>query len=58
MVLNGTSPPVVLTTPGLRMDVADVKSERASNLTDSHWDANVGLGDDNLPEVPPDGMHK
>jgi hypothetical protein len=32
-----------------------VASKLADEATDNHWDANVGLPDDKLPEVPPDG---
>jgi hypothetical protein len=47
---------VPLATQPLVMDVASVASEAADNATDGLWSATVGLPDDRLPEVPPDGM--
>jgi hypothetical protein len=37
------------------MDVASVASEAADNATDGLWSATLGLPDDKLPEMPPDG---
>lgn len=48
--------PVILTTPGLRMAIDDVVSDQASSLTDDQWDAESEYGDDEEPEVPPDGI--
>ena len=47
---------VVLTTSGLTVDIANVRSELARNATDDRWGPFDGLSDDILPEVPPDGQ--
>ncbi|GMH44585.1 hypothetical protein BSKO_12537 [Bryopsis sp. KO-2023] len=55
---EGNPGSVILSTPSLRMDIRNVKSEKAANLTDNRWDPNAGLMSDILPEVPPDGVIK
>lgn len=35
--------------------MGQISSSRSTNLTDGLWDAETGLNDDKLPEVPPDG---
>lgn len=42
-------------TSPLQVTVLGVGSLGALDRTDGHWDATVGLEDENLPEVPPDG---
>lgn len=48
-------PRVKITTGPLRVTILGVGSLGALQLTDDHWDAQLGLEDENLPEVPPDG---
>jgi hypothetical protein len=55
LVLDSMSASVSLETQPLVMDVASVASEAADNATDGLWSATLGLPDDKLPEVPPDG---
>ncbi|MEW5301344.1 MAG: hypothetical protein WDW36_004208 [Sanguina aurantia] len=54
---NLTSPPLVqLTSPPLSMWLGSITSQKASNLTGGMWDPQTGMGNDTLPEVPPDGV--
>jgi hypothetical protein len=55
LLLDSMSASVPLATQPLVMDVASVASEAADNATDGLWSATLGLPDDQLPEVPPDG---
>ena len=48
-------PSVVLTTSGMSMSLSSVISAKAEELTDQQWDANLGLEENEQPEVPPDG---
>lgn len=54
-MLDGLSPSVRLATQPLSISVTSISSEAASIATDNQWSATVGLPDDDLPEVPPDG---
>lgn len=45
---------IVLFTTSLAINIVDISSSSAQNLTDGVWDANIGTEDDKLPEVPPD----
>lgn len=53
--LDGIPNRVELRTPSLRATLIGVGSAEALRLTDEHWDGQIGLDDDRLPEVPPDG---
>ncbi|KAF6261957.1 hypothetical protein COO60DRAFT_1458856 [Scenedesmus sp. NREL 46B-D3] len=55
LVLGSISASVPLATQPLVMDVASVVSKAADSATDGLWGALIGLPDDKLPEVPPDG---
>ncbi|GMH43110.1 hypothetical protein BSKO_11032 [Bryopsis sp. KO-2023] len=46
---------IKITSPPLQVTILGVGSLEALDLADGHWDAQKGLGDDLLPEVPPDG---
>mmetsp|Transcript_14647 Transcript_14647/g.36469 ORF Transcript_14647/g.36469 Transcript_14647/m.36469 type:complete len:2268 (-) Transcript_14647:639-7442(-) len=53
--LIGAPAPQQLATTPLTASVSGVLSDVAVNATGGWWDANTGMPDDNLPEVPPDG---
>lgn len=42
-------------TPSLQVRLVGVGSEIAFSLTDENWDGQIGMEDDLLPEIPPDG---
>lgn len=42
-------------TESMQATVLGVGSLGALDRTDGHWDSDIGLEDENLPEVPPDG---
>ncbi|GMH40866.1 hypothetical protein BSKO_08770 [Bryopsis sp. KO-2023] len=46
---------VTLETPSLGMSLAKVTSDESNKLTGNSWDPRLGLSEDFLPEVPPDG---
>lgn len=50
-----SAPTVRLVTPPLTMRRYAVGSKIADVMTGSQWAADLGLPDDGLPEVPPDG---
>ena len=52
-----SSESVLLTTPGLTMQIQNVRSELANEVTDRAWSPFIGLQTDILPEVPPDGLN-
>jgi hypothetical protein len=39
----------------MSMSLSSVSSAKAEELTDNQWDADLGLADNERPEVPPDG---
>ena len=47
-----------LTSDSLNMAIEGVTSAHATNLTDGLWEANTGMPDDKVPEVPPDGEQR
>ncbi|WIA22673.1 hypothetical protein OEZ86_009641 [Tetradesmus obliquus] len=55
LMLDSMYASVPLATQPLVMDVVSVASAAADNATDGLWSATLGLPDDKLPEVPPDG---
>ncbi|GMH45788.1 hypothetical protein BSKO_13751 [Bryopsis sp. KO-2023] len=44
------------TTSFSQIQLLGVGSDRARELTDGHWDGELGSEIDNLPELPPDGL--
>ena len=55
MDLTNVTRRVDIETSSLRATLVGVASLRALELTDEHWNGQLGLEDDNLPEFPPDG---
>ncbi len=51
----GLTPAVRLVTRPLEMQLTDVASAAASEATGGQWSGMLGLPDDRLPELPPDG---
>lgn len=52
----GDAPSTVkLVSSPLSMGFMNIQSAEAMALTDNTWDAQTGLPDDKLPELPPDG---
>lgn len=56
--LDGNAASVKLRTQQLVMSLGGVSSKAADEATGNLWSADVGLPDDNLPEVPPGGEHE
>jgi len=53
--LAGAPASVKITTSPMTITVGNINSTSANQATDNQWNAQSGLPDDNLPEVPADG---